>query len=513
MEEPLQHDKFEDFLKKSFEKYRESPSDGLWDKIDGDLGAVTPAAKGFSAMHWLIGSALVTLLGIIGYQQLALKSTAEELKKELIIKENEVKVTRSAVEKREIAYKALEEKVQQLEKSVAAIEVPPTSGIEKHPAALSKSQKISVHQHRTAEKSSLTGSPLQTSSVQSSPIVEVPTTAPLLINNILPDVQTKVDLVAAETKAGVGMTSLPALPQRLQPLSLDVDRLPVMPLFQDIEKIRYPGKWSLGAEYISMKTASKVTDYEPVPDNPFPNGYQVRSFVDTATAKGNTVMAGVSLKCQLTPQFSIASGLNYRNKTMYSTHQPPLRFSDGHHHEHGGGPGDPDEHEGDYDFTYQLNTSYGTYDIDLRAQQIDSSAEIEEDEPVGLSIETKNVQESLTIPLMLAYRLNKNRFHVDIKGGLLTNLLLSNRINIEDITFNDAHFKAPESMDHYGVPKDELCFSMDYIAGIGLGYDITDAMTLNVTPVVSGSLFNRNYGTVKTSDFSTGISTGISYRF
>ena len=508
MEEPVHNDQFEDFLKKSFEKYTESPSDALWGKIEGDLGIQALPAKGFSVLHWIAGSAIVLVLGIAGYQHFAFKGQVQRLQDALINKEQEVKKINATAAEREMAFEALENKVEQIEKlisgspAVSGERVPKTTGEKIRSTGTEK------------EKSSLTGSPLQTISNQSITIIEAQKAAPPTVNNSTSDIPASPGLTTSVLTAGLNIRVPAALPLRMLTRPANITRLPVMPLFQDIEKINYAGKWSLGGQITSMKTKAQVTDYEPVPDSPFPhNGDETRSFVDTVTATGNTLIAGISLKYQATPRFAITSGLNYRNTTMYATHEPPLKVQDGHHHGGPGGPGGPGGHGNEYDFSCQLNTAYGAIDIDLRAEQIDSSLQIDDNEPVALRIDAKNVRQSLTIPLIMSYRLGKNRFHVDLQGGLLANVLLSNRFEIEDIQFNDLHFKAPEVNDHKGAPKENICLSMDYLAGIGFGYDLTDALSLNITPVVSGSLYDRDNGTFKTSDFSAGLSTGISYRF
>ncbi|MBK7873764.1 MAG: hypothetical protein IPJ74_25455 [Saprospiraceae bacterium] len=83
MKKNIPSDYLEDFLKKSFEDYTESPPDKVWDNIASEMETpVTPGGK-IILYKWLIGVAAALVLGIVAYQLLDVKTELKELQQQV----------------------------------------------------------------------------------------------------------------------------------------------------------------------------------------------------------------------------------------------------------------------------------------------------------------------------------------------------------------------------------------------------------------------------------------------
>lgn len=454
MEKNLPNDNLEKFLQKALEHYEENPSAGLWGKIEAELPAVAPvAAAGAFVLFkkWALGIAAALLIGFSVFNFFHSQKQLDKLAEELDCTRSELQEWKDYAANKP------------LPQEVIPMEIMPA--IRPHSPLYEKPEK----------RSSIAMEQLDL------PALEV--------------------LTAAEAPE-----SIQSFEGLARPLHFLEGKTPQFSLkYPAIKPLKNTTKWSVGG----MAGLAQTTFSKPSPPKPGPGHHEpVRTFDSGAATKTVTTIAGIGLSYELGKNWSLESGLQYRRFDSETTHRPNLKFGDRRNPI--GGPQPQDEH----DFEYYLNTPSGTVYVSLSADQADPQENIPNQEELKVEISTKDRFEYLSIPLTLGYQLGRGRLTGQLRAGLMANIGLAKEFTVNDVCFENDKFKPHGGK---GVEVEAPAFntlSFDYVLGAGAAYDLSPSWRISLMPSLTGSLTKKFDALFKDpSDYSLGVSMGLSYRF
>lgn len=510
MENKIHDDQLDDYVRKSFEDYEETPSGGMWDRIAGDLQpeVVATPRLSFLRYRWQTAAAAAIILLVSGlvcehfcYEQKIRDLAAGNSDKQDLQVEKPPTGSSRDVEKN-----ALHNSQQQIGSSVFAEKTPkqttaatPTNGNIQTPIN-SQGETLShwLIQNEFSQNSNPAAQTLKKTSIQNQVLSEN-------LNNMPASPQQKLGAeehgvenpVAAETLASftkpadfeplASQTFVPKTESRAQPV---LRRL-------HIEPLKKPSGWYVGLQ----STPHFILDKAPNPVRR-PGGRRV--FVSRQEKPEISADWWLKVGKKLSPRLSLESGVGFRKISHTATHTPHFRFGEGMM---GGGP-----HR--RDFTYDLNTYGGSAAVNLRMEQVDNTS-VPDTEPISLRIKTSERAQLLRIPLLMAYRLGNGRLHSTIKAGLTGNFFLKNELDISARVSQSSRFQPVQGSDSHTVQlENQGKFFMGYWLSAGAEFKLSRHVRLIAEPSFSGD-FPRNgaSGRRLPEHFSLGLNVGANYYF
>ncbi len=111
--------------------------------------------------------------------------------------------------------------------------------------------------------------------------------------------------------------------------------------------------------------------------------------------------------------------------------------------------------------------------------------------------------EYIEIPIIARYALIDRKINVLLLGGLSTNILVNNNIDIQ----------FPVELPTKYETKDINTLNYSSTVGFGIGYDISEKLTLSVEPQFKYFLGSQSYSRNDVRPYSLGVFTGIKYLF
>lgn len=478
MEENLHEDKLDDYVRKSFEEYEETPSSDMWDRVAADLEE-TPERVPL----WLVFRRL-------GWQLLAA---------------GVILVLTSTLVCEHLYYKAqIQELTQQSQKSVDSrsssnANVPSYYPVQQNSEITQKPGFSNRNSPQTASKIKSTF-PEPTSAVerlgqqQFSNTPLVPSTQTSLADALVQDVQQESIL---EHPAMVSCQNIPVL---LTPLTHVDPILPVLEQYPFVpNSIISPAKdqtgWYAGVASSILYRMEKNRIIPSRPGRP--------AFSSEATGSQMTSIHWVKVGKQWANHWSLESGLGYQESNRSAVHRPTFRFGDGTHS--GMGPR--------RNFNYDLNTSNGTAEVSLRMEQT-QPGNPSDDEPVSLRIETTESTQWVRIPLLLGYQWGERRLKGFVQTGLLANVVVRNQFIIAARVSENARFKPVDGQDGYTINLSQKRFVPGYWLGAGIGYQLGQHFQIQAEACISGD-FPRNdlYRRRLPERYLAGVNLGLSYYF
>ncbi|MEZ4960347.1 MAG: outer membrane beta-barrel protein [Saprospiraceae bacterium] len=510
MEDNLQNDKLEEFLKNSFEDYSENPPGDLWGRIEGGL-APAPATPVRFLRWWGVAAAAAVVAFILIGQHIYFTKKIDTLSKKL--EQNK-------------------EKLEGLEKDNKTLGLQKTDDSGSAPQALEQ-KHLEGNDEAAREKNTSQKKP-------ESPIIQYQTPASPAQNtstgNRPPNIEMPSGLAQTNVLQQPPLQSLPTPGQAIAADQEDVNRepagatanapapgllpskstlllaegtmpalslVPVQPLTRPV---RTPGRLSVGVHAMPMTTSEKITSLKPGMPHP-----DKKVFSESTQSEGTTFYAGLTAEYQASRHFYIGSGLDYRKTSITANHEAEFRFKD--RRPHGGGHGGG-EHGFEHDFLYDLNTAAGLVEVEIRAEQADTTFDFSDDDEIDLSVSTRQDLKYLSVPLYGRYELGKGTFRLYIRGGMVANFLQSNNFAINDVRSDNPNLRFDGKQQPGGTPQNLQTLSLDYLAGIGMDVALTKHLKLRLEPALSGSLTSsHNNPFIKSSQFSMGVNAGAMYVF
>ena len=491
MEKNLHNDNLDDFLRKSFDQYDDSPSDGLWDKIDADLAGKPQIRPIGSQQRWWAWAAAAVLLSLVIVQYIYFQkekagmaeiinmqnNKIEALEKQLKERENNIsensnlKINETPINLNK-KQTILTPEIKEQKRTADLIENSTPNNI------YSKEKKKSYKSTILSEDHDLTDKNI--SKIESNNIA----------NNINP-----IEAIADQQNNTITLNLLDLIDlENVEPPVPDLS-LPAMAFIDPVSNF---GNFSIGIHHAYLSTREKMAR---VIQRPMGGSSPV--FNNTKAMTGTTKMTGITAVYQTKNHWLFESGVNCRGTTMSTSHHAQLRFMDRQ----------PNGTDHQYDFEYALNTSAGVVDIEVRADQTDPTQTINEFEKINIEIIAEQVIDYVSVPFLIGRQIGNGRMNATIKSGVLFNFLTRQSFGVSGSILNN-NLRNSRAMfsRRNGIGLKNT--TTDLIAAIGLNYELNRKWTTHVSPIIivpMGTRHNDPY--IKSSGISAGIDLGIRFNF
>lgn len=490
MENNLHNDGLDDFLRKSFEQYDDSPSDGLWDKIEADLADEPKVIPIRTTRRWWATAAAAMFLALVVGQHIYFQKEKSELIDRIDAQAGKIEI--------------LEKELINKEKEITEISIAKNNDSKiifnenKKPLNTQTNNLSENNKNNKADNNYLKENKSEiTNLIPEKPIfienknnnINITKTEEnnLIENNN--EVEAIAELQKLVTPNPLDLIDLKNIGSFTPSLSLPTT--PIIPIANS-------GRFSIGIHHSYLSTREKMAR---VIQRPLvgPN----RIFSNTSAMTGTTQLTGIGATYKSKNNWLLESGLNYRKTNLSTSHHAQLRFMDRR----------PDTNNQQHDFVYALNTSAGIVDIEVRADQTDPTETINEFENITINIKADQAIEYVSIPFLIGKQLGYGRLNTTIKSGLLFNFLTSQSF---DVSGSISNSKLRSSRTVYsrrnGIGLKNT--TTDFMAMIGLNYDLNKKCSAHISPAFVVPLGNRhNDPYIKSSGFSAGVDIGVKFNF
>ena len=490
MEENLQGDRLDDYVRKSFEEFEEVPPSNMWERVEGALED-TPGR--LRAAFWRRGWQLLAA-GVI----LMLSST---LVCEHIYYEAKIRALTQSID----AYKLAEPANESVENTN-----PPK--VPESPLEEVSNSRLVIGNLRTASKRSVrvTGSEVPPSSQIKQLTTDLPANLPpntVVLKDLSHESEPveKYQLIDDEGATAESPSSLATNTIRVIPGLPEKKELPLPELKTNnlasatvIQPVRSVSGWYGGLETAVLFRLEKPRTLPSRPGRPI--------FLNETTGSNLVNITWFKLGRQWSNGWSLESGLGYQYWQSSAAHYPSFRFGDGTQ------VGSPmgGHHR---NFTYDLTTGNGTAEVSLRMEQT-QAGNPSDDEPVSLRIETSESAHWLRIPFLIGYQWEEHRWRGFVRAGLLGNMVVGSRLNLQARVSENARFKPVEGGEGYMVVLNKQRFIPGYWVGAGGGYQLGKGMQLKAELCFSGDFPKNDVHRRRLPErYLAGINLGLSYYF
>jgi opacity protein-like surface antigen len=542
MEDHLQPDKLDDFVRKSFENYEENPSEDRWNKIAAALEQpkVLPLASQKNGFEWksYLSAAAIVLLSIgMVTEYFYFSNKINELTK-IATKSNELKVenielpsNQSFKIKQNDANVAIEDGKRKdiFQKNVFS---QPSSSNNSQILIgnFANSQILKDGQIKDIFQKNNFSNQQPTQFEQESDKVAINQ----FLNTQSPTTNNEVDQIHSVNSQSLNL-SLDGINK-----VVDVEQLPLVTLnsFKKIKEISFLTKNTI-PKFIqkqenSLQIASVILKPVKNPSNWYlsvtmnrrveqelkddfrgrgPNNHpDVRSSKDSKYTQDFALNIGKKTNRHV----GFETGLIYNNSLSVSSHSPNFKKRDGRRHGGGGhgGPGGPGGgHDQDLDFEYKLHTYSGVATVNLRMTQADTTAQVDDDEPLNLKVTTKEKVQILRIPLLATYTFGKGRLLLNSKIGVNASFFLKNNLEITGLDAQNMVFKPEQDYKPMTSFQSPSKVKMALAASVGLEYRLTKRWSILAEPnFVRDFESQSEIHKLQPNHLSFGLNTGVKMR-
>jgi hypothetical protein len=217
------------------------------------------------------------------------------------------------------------------------------------------------------------------------------------------------------------------------------------------------------------------------PEAPAP-GHNLVFLEKIHTSSGTQL--GISLAYRFAKRWRIESGLWRQSSLQHTSHSAQLRLMDGVCLN----PQDPGIKT--YEFQYDLLTTSGPSDVTVRIAQVDPHVSMPADEPFTLYMSTTRRSVDWTIPLTVQRLIGNGPWQLALRAGSAGSMRSRTVLSVDhfteqciDLCFASNHTPVMEA-------RQERAFAVQYLAGAGLGYQLSPRLSVQLEPVLSGTLWS-----------------------
>ncbi|MCF8247854.1 MAG: porin family protein [Saprospiraceae bacterium] len=511
MKDKLPNDRLEEFLRKSLEGHSEDPPGDLWSKIEANIEAPVVVQPQLTPVRgwWAVAAAAAVVMGLLVAQHLYFSSKLNQMSRRLEQSEQEMKRLETKKTTGVESQKLETMKDVKAGNSVASQNegqnIDKSTVVEKSTAprfSQDKSSSANAGVGLTKENSKLNSS--KNSEQQVVPIEAL-------------DKKSGSEGLAEESQS-TGAVLIPvnemAENAELHPIRsktlvlldlLETNTPSVTAAIIPVSKLN-GSNYSVGTNAMLMTSKNTIKSVRPLSPN-MGGMSDKKSFRVNSEKSEQSWMAGVALEARISPNLRVGTGLNYRTIDYNTTHLFNFDFKD---RRHDGGPMNDHEHE----FQYDLNTAAGNIEMDVRAVSTEAASDIPDNAKVLAEINTSQHFTYLSLPVYANYTMGSGRLRALVKGGILFNFLKDSEFTIGSIRSLTNRFEFKKQEPQSGTPANLQSVTVDYLAGVGLEYNLSKALSLRLEPTVIGSITSRhNNPRIESSEFSAGINAGLMYNF
>ncbi len=263
------------------------------------------------------------------------------------------------------------------------------------------------------------------------------------------------------------------------------------------------GSWQVGA---------MVTPGYAISNNSQSNNYAR----DMAIANNNSDLnlgGGISVEYKTASKWSVQSGVYYSKLEQNSSNQP---YRAENIYADAAPPSFDIQDELAYFNTavavrsgeMLMNTAAGVVALDNLPSNAKLSNSFEspssQDGILLTATEFEQAFDYIEIPLIVRYQLLDAAFDIQLLGGINTSVLVA----------NNAYARSQFGREHIGETRDMNTFNYSTSIGVGVGYGITNKISIHVEPQLKYFLGSLNDNPdVSFKPYTIGVSTGLSYHF
>lgn len=266
-----------------------------------------------------------------------------------------------------------------------------------------------------------------------------------------------------------------------------------------ISPIKKSGSWYMGF------SASPHVGFEKNRGVPLRPG--VRPIVASKqerVAFSSAYWLNVGKKTSRSPYF-VETGIGYERAVRVASHNPRLRFGDGLHV--GGGMGQRR-------YNYTVGTYNGTAEVGLRMEQTIPGTPTSDDEPIVLTIQTRETAEMLHIPLLGGVEWGRGWLKGRAKAGMVFNGFLKNELEITASTSQNAGFRPVGGKNYTVQLKESRKFFPAYWISAGASAQVGKQCRFVVEPWFSGDFSRKDAsGYLLPQYFGAGLNFSTQYLF
>ena len=501
MEKDIHKDHLDDYVRKSFGEYEESPSSGMWDRIESELPAgdqekTTVGYWRVFRFRWRMAAAILLLISGLVAEHLYYEHKLRTLSTQTV-QDQPSNVTK---------------KQERVENSTSDSAMMPGDSyhsgktIENAGNPVDDRQESTELQHSKRDLASLTLIAPKPSGTEPATSFQNGTIA-VVVTDILPETiaaavlpnpvpETAVPISAeTATKPIVPIAAFDPVSRSVQPLVA-----PTPTIASDIQAIIRPVK-GVSGWYAGLHATPRITfDYSRMPGR-MQGGRPsyVSRQKEAVFVTDYWLRAGKTIH----PHLSLESGIGYSAMTRSAALTPQFRFGDGIH---GGGHLRR--------FHYDLDTYGGATDITLAMERVDSDP-ISDDEPLSVQITTTEQVQLLRVPLLAALRFGPGRLKGVVKGGLVAHFFLKNELEIEARAPQNSRFQPIQGSGSYTVQREKnRRFFPGYWLSGGIEFRLSRHIGLAAESSFSGDFARTNpNGRPLPAQYSLGLNVGANYYF
>lgn len=219
----------------------------------------------------------------------------------------------------------------------------------------------------------------------------------------------------------------------------------------------------------------------PHPGNPGPVFASRSEKPETATS------FSLRLGRAVNRNLALEGGLAYQEITRQTVHKPRFQFREGQTI-----PGGAGHHPEARSFQYDLNTYGGSASVTLRADVVSSNIPGENERVEAVIRSNENIK-LLQIPLTAVTRIGEGRLSGVIRAGVVGNVMVSNNFEVTAYQLDNPELK-PQNDNAYTVefhaPKR---FFPGYQVALGAEYRISERLSVSAFPVITGDFPRKDY--------------------
>lgn len=181
--------------------------------------------------------------------------------------------------------------------------------------------------------------------------------------------------------------------------------------------------------------------------------------------------------------WSVLSGIEWFGYNQRSSHLIAMRFTRQNGHI---------DSDGRLLNTYyaDLPTSFGDASVEVRlASDAQPVTDLEEGKLFPMQFTARLDMQQWALPLLVQYRHGSDRWHWVARAGILANWIARKTLQIEDVEALHPRIEARSSrLANDGVLRRLADFSLDAMAGVGLRYQVSSGLGLQLMPSVRTNL-------------------------
>ena len=483
MAEHQHNDRFDEFLKNSFDNYSESPPDSVWEGIDA---AFSGSRIPFWRRHWWLGLIGLVLLGTLFYQHFYYQKKLNQLEQKLLeSSEKAVASTSTDSASQSVASSADELAGDAVQSGVSERGfISPDNKLGGQSNARwyemgAGGMMDTVTQRPAWPKAKL---PYQTAALPGNATANATTESQPSASAIdeAPTARPTVQLVA------IAPLRLLLHPGALPHVDLHLRASQMAPAPGNLWAGALAGMYSTQRKF---KQASTLGHHH---GGGFPH-----HFVYQSNMSGYSTSAGLMLEKQMAKEWSLRTGLLYTKTRFSYVHAPTFEF----------GESMPGMHGFDHDFQYSLLTPSAKATLTLRVEQADTTVQIPNDENIELRVGADQEFRYLSIPIGLSWRKQWGRFGLGLSTDFIGNLLLGSAMQVSSIEVLHPDFRVhQQGSPSFGKLEDIASFNVELATAASFSVLLKPGLRLQAGPAMRFQLSDSSTGS---QNGSKGTSVGL----